>query len=115
MLKALMGFEVSESETGVAKLSDLLVTMKDWERRPLVKVGRVVIELVKLPRRESRKGIVPEKLVIHMRLEDSFKGIFIEESSELEDLLTAIQTRIVRDVAKALDDVNRRRIIEYKI
>lgn len=97
------------------KLSELLTTMRDWERRPIVKVGRVVIELVKLPRRESRKGMVPEKLALHVRLEDSFKGVFIEESSELEDMLAALQAKTVRDLAKALDDINRRRLIEYTL
>jgi hypothetical protein len=97
------------------RLSELLQSMRDWERRPLVKVGRVVVELVKLPRRESRRGVVPERLALHIRLEDSFKGVFVEESSELEDLLAALQARVVREVARSLDDVNRRRVIEYGI
>lgn len=97
------------------KLSDLLSTMRDWERKPVVKVGRVVVELVKLPRRETRKGVVPEKLALHIRLEDSFKGVFVEESSELEDLLAALQAKPVRDIAKTLDDINRRRVVEYTI
>ncbi len=106
------------SETGAeitGRLSDLLSSMRDWERRPLVKVGRVVVELVKLPRRETRKRVVPEKLALHVRLEDSFKGVFLEESSELEDMLAALQTKVVREIARALDDINRRRVIEYGI
>jgi len=106
---------VGEEREITGKLSELLASMKDWERRPIVKVGRVVVELIKLPRRESRRGVVPEKLALHVRLEDSFKGVFIEESGELEDVIAALQTKAVKDIARALDDINRRRVVEYSL
>ncbi len=98
----------------VEKLSRLLGEMKDWERRPIVKAGSVVVELVKLPRRELKKGVEPEKLALHIRLEDSFKGILVEDSRELEDLIEAVSHEKVREVAKAVEEVNRkRRVVEF--
>jgi len=97
------------------KLEELLKNMRDWEKKPLVKVGKAVIELIKLPRRESGKVIEPEKLALHVRLEDAFKGVFITEFAELQDVIEALKTKTVVDIAKAMDVINRRRVIEYKL
>ena len=97
------------------KLRNLLIEMKDWERKPVLKVGKIVIELVKLPRRELKKRTEPEKLALHIRLEDSFKGIFIEDYRELEDLVTAVSEEKITEIAKILDTINRKRIIEYEL
>lgn len=114
---------IERTETGVVeaeelekKLEELMNTMKDWERRPIVKVGRAIVELVKLPRRESSKKVEPERLAIHVRLEDSFRGIFIVESSDLQDIIEALRNKTVNDVARAIDSINRRRrVVEYGI
>lgn len=98
-----------------SKIKELFGAMRDWERRPLLSVGSVVVELLKLPRRELKRGVEPEKLVIHIRLQDSFKGIFIEDSKELEDLKLAINRESVEKIARALDEVNRRQVVEYGI
>ena len=100
------------SEDILNKLEELLNTMNDWERKPLVKVGRVIIELVKLPKRELKRGVEPEKLALHIRLEDSFKGLFIESVEEFDDLLKAIDAKIVSNVAKKLNIINKK-VIEY--
>jgi len=103
-----------ESEELMKKLEELVNTMKDWERKPLVKVGKAIVELVKLPKRETSKRSEPERLALHIRLEDSFKGVFIVETSEFQDIVEALKTKIVTEVAKALDAINRKkRIIEY--
>jgi len=97
----------------VKKLEELLTSMKDWERRPLVEVGRAIVELIKLPRRQTKKGTEPERLAIHLRLKDSFKGVFIEGYSELDDIVRALSTQRVREIAKALDELSKKRVIEY--
>ncbi len=104
-----------EEEPLLQKLENLLETMKDWERKPIIKVGKAVVELVKLPRRETKKSIEPERLVLHIRLEDSFKGVFIPGSLELGDIVTALSNKTVEQIAKALDEINRRRIVEFKL
>ncbi|OYT49446.1 MAG: hypothetical protein B6U73_05400 [Desulfurococcales archaeon ex4484_204] len=98
------------------KMDELLNTMKDWERKPLIQVGKAVVEIVKLPKRETARRVEPERLALHVRLEDSFKGIFIIEANELKDLLEALRGRNVMKVIEAIDLVNRkRRVIEYKL
>ncbi len=105
--------ETAKSENLVEKLENLLKSMKDWERRPIVEVGKAVVELVKLPQRQTKKGTEPERLALHLRLKDSFKGVFIEGYSELDDILRALNTKVVHDIAKALDELSKRKIIEY--
>ena len=97
----------------VKKLEELLSSMKDWERRPIVEVGSAVVELVKLPKRQTKKGTEPERLALHLRLKDSFKGVFIENFNELDDIIRALTTKSVQEVAKALDELSRKRVIEY--
>lgn len=99
-------------EEVLAKLEELLNSMGDWEKKPLVKVGRVIIELVKLPRRELKRGVEPEKLALHIRLEDSFKGLFIENAEEFDDLSKAISAKLVGEVARKLNLINKK-VIEY--
>jgi len=108
------GFMSSEL---VSKLEENLKSMREWERKPIVEVGSIVVELVKLPARQSRKSVEPEKLAIHIRARDSFRGIFIERFEELEDLIRAISTKTVQDVARALDELakSRKPVIEHGI
>lgn len=104
---------VEEKQTLVDKLENLLNSMKDWERRPIIEVGRAVIELVKLPKRQTKKGTEPERLALHLRLKDSFKGIFIESYDELDDILRVLNSKTVHNIAKALDELSKKRVIEY--
>ncbi len=105
-----------EGKDLTSKLEKLMAEMKDWERKPLVQVGKAIIELVKLPKRETAKRFEPEKLALHIRLSDSFKGIFIVEYEELKDVAEALGSRTVDDVAKAIDVINRKRkVIEYEL
>ncbi len=100
----------------VSKLEELMSTMKDWERKPIVQVGRAIIELVKLPKRETAKRFEPERLALHIRLSDSFKGVFIVEYDELRDIAEALSSKTVDEVAKAIDAINRKRkVIEYEL
>jgi len=103
----------SAREDLVSKLETLLRSMKDWERKPLVEVGSAIIELVKLPKRQTKRGTEPERLALHLRLKDSFKGVFIESYSELDDIVRALSTKTVQEVAKALDELSRKKVIEY--
>jgi len=109
--------ERSEKEKSLTeKLEELLKSMKDWERKPLIQVGRAVIEIVKLPRRETSKRVEPERLALHVRFEDSFKGIFIIESEEFKDLLDALSNEKVKEIVEAISEVNRRKkVIEFKL
>jgi len=101
-------------ESMVEKLSSLMSEMKDWERRPIVKVGSVIVELVKMPKRESKKGVRGERLSLHVRAEDSFRGVFLDDYTMYQDLLNALNYEKVKEAAQALNEVNRR-VIEYKI
>ena len=104
---------VEEKQTLVDKLENLLKSMKDWDRRPIIEVGKAVVEIVKLPKRQTKKGTEPERLALHLRLKDSFKGIFVESYDELDDILRALNSKTVHDIAKALDELSKKRIIEY--
>ena len=104
---------VEEKQTLVDKLENLLKSMRDWERRPIIEVGKAVVEIVKLPKRQTKKGTEPERLALHLRLKDSFKGIFVESYDELDDILRALSSKTVHDIAKALDELSKKRVIEY--
>ena len=104
---------VEEKQTLIDKLENLLKSMRDWERRPIIEVGKAVIEIVKLPKRQTKKGTEPERLALHLRLKDSFKGIFVESYDELDDILRALNSKTVHDIAKALDELSKKRVIEY--
>lgn len=109
-----------QGETGeagiVERLKELFGSMKEWERRPVLKSGEIIVELVKLPGKQLKSGnIKPEKLVLHIRLEGSFKGIFVEKHSQLEDLREALSSKRIEEIARALDEVNRRGPIEFEL
>ncbi|MCE4612812.1 MAG: hypothetical protein F7C07_03135 [Desulfurococcales archaeon] len=98
------------------RLRELLASMKDWERKPIISIGSIIVELVKLPKRELKRGLEPEKLAIHVRMKDAFKGVIVENEKELEDLAMAVQNRKVREVARALEAVNEeRKVVEYSL
>jgi len=42
------------SEELIAKLESYFQEMKDWERKPVLKSGKIVVELVKLPEKKSK-------------------------------------------------------------
>lgn len=99
-----------------SRLSELLASMKDWERRPLLKVGSILVEIVKLPRRESKRRFEPERLAVQIRREDSFRGLMVTGLAELEDLLEAVKSRRLYEVLEALDEIAReKRVVEYGI
>ncbi len=98
------------------KLEELLSSMKDWERKPIIQVGKAVIELVKLPKRETTRRVEPERLAVHVRFEDSFKGIFIVDYEEFRDLLEALGNEKVKELVEAVSDVNKKKkVIEFKL
>ena len=106
----------SKEKDLTSRLEELMSNMKDWERKPLVQAGKAIIELVKLPKRETAKRFEPERLALHVRLSDSFKGVFIVEYEELRDIIEALKSKTVDEVAKAIDQINKRRkIIEYEL
>jgi len=43
-----------EREDLLSRVEGLMETMKDWERGPVVQVGNVIVEIVKLPKKEGR-------------------------------------------------------------
>jgi hypothetical protein len=101
----------------ISRLEENLKSMKEWERKPVVEVGSIVIELIKLPARQRKRSVEPEKLALHIRLRDSFRGIFIERFEELDDLMRALATKTVQDIARALDELakSRKPVIEQGI
>lgn len=100
----------------ITKLERLFSEMKDWEKRPIVKSGRIIIELVKLPEKQSRSSIKPASLALMIRREDAFRGLIIESAEEIGDLMTAISIEKVRELAKAIREFNRRKAVkEFEI
>ncbi len=107
---------MAEEETLVSKLEKLLGEMKPWEKKPVLKAGRIVIEIVKLPERQTKSRMEPERLVLHIRREDAFRGLFIKELEELEDLHTAINTEKVKKIVEAIEEISRKKKIqEYEL
>ncbi|RLF07755.1 MAG: hypothetical protein DRJ60_01940 [Thermoprotei archaeon] len=103
-------------EALLSKIEEIMESMKEWERKPLVQVGNAIVELVKLPKRESKKRTEPERLALHIRLADSFKGIFIAGYDDLKDIIEALSSKTVLDVAEAIETINRKkRVVEFKL
>ncbi|MET1159608.1 MAG: hypothetical protein ABWW65_01480 [Thermoprotei archaeon] len=94
------------------KLREMLNSMKDWERKPVLKSGRIVIELVKLPERRSRTGTRPEHLALLIRREDAFRGLIIVSPEELEDLRRAIASDKLNDLTRALWSLYREKSVQ---
>jgi hypothetical protein len=101
----------------ISRIEENLKSMKEWERKPVVEVGSIVIELIKLPARQRKRSVEPEKLALHVRLRDSFRGIFIERFEELDDLMRALATKTVQDIVRALEELakSRKPVIEHGI
>jgi len=107
---------MSEEETLTSKLEKLLKEMKPWEKKPILKAGKIIIEIVKLPERRTKSRLEPERLVVHIRREDAFRGLFIKELDELEDLYTAIATEKVKKILEALEEISRKKKVqEYEL
>ncbi len=105
-----------EEKSLLEKLEELLKSMNPWEKKPILKAGRIIIELVKLPERKTKTTIEPERLVIHIRREDAFRGLFIKDPEELEDLQAAITTQKIKEVLQALEQLEKKRKIqEYEL
>lgn len=117
------GVGVSGEERGVAegeslydKLARLLETMSPWEKRPILRVGSIMVELVKLPGRKTKMAIEPERLAIHIRREDAFRGLFIRGPGELKDLQLALSARRLREVLEAIARMEEaRKLQEYEL
>jgi hypothetical protein len=106
----------SEGEGVLNRIEDLMDAMKDWERKPIIQVGNVIVEVVKLPKRERRKRVEPEKLSLHIRMADSFRGVLVANHDDLRDLVDALSNRLVTEVIEAIEKVNKkRRRVEFKL
>ena len=96
-------------------IRNLMDTMKDWERKPIIQVGNVIVEVVKLPKKGGRKRVEPEKLSLHVRMADSFRGVLVANRDDLRDLVDALSSKVVAEVVEAIEEVNKRRRIEFKL
>ena len=82
--------------------------MSAWEKRPIAKNAYITIELIKLPKRETKRGTYPERLAIQVRTNDAFRGLILENSREIEaliELIKAIEQKL-KDIGKALDTIS---------
>jgi len=105
-----------KKEDVLNRIENLMETMKDWERRSIVQVGNVIVEVVKLPKKESRKRVEPERLSLHVRMADSFRGVLVVSRDDLRDLVDALSNEAVTEVVEAIEEVNKkRRRIEFKL
>jgi hypothetical protein len=106
----------SEGESISNKIENLMDAMKDWERKPIIQVGNVIVEVVKLPKKEGRKRVEPEKLSLHVRMADSFRGVLVASHDDLRDLVDALSNKVVTEVIEAIEKVNKkRRRVEFKL
>ncbi|MCD6301471.1 MAG: hypothetical protein J7L82_05305 [Staphylothermus sp.] len=104
------------TEELITKLESYFQEMKDWERKPILKSGKIVIELVKLPEKKSKSTYKPPRLAIMIRKEDAFRGMLIESPDEIEDLIVALSLDKVKELANAVKQVNKKRsIAEFEI
>jgi hypothetical protein len=86
------------------------------EEKPVVEVGKTVVEIVKLPKREMKKCSELEGLSIHLRLRDSFRGIFIDSFEELDDVIKVLLNKKIVDIVKAIDELDKKKsIVEYEL
>jgi hypothetical protein len=64
----------------------------------------------------QRKGVEPEKLSLHVRMADSFRGVLVASRDDLRDLVDALSNKVVAEVIKAIEEVNKKkRRIEFKL
>ena len=103
---------IEMSDELVERLSNLLSSMKDWERRPVLKAGKIIVELVKLPERSSKSNPKPEHLALMIRREDAFRGLIIVSPEELEDLRTAVNNEKLDELTKALWRIYKERSVK---
>ncbi len=96
----------------LSKLEELLESMRDWERKPLLKSGRIVVELIKIPERKTKSSAKPERLALMVRREDAFRGTILEGPEDVEDVVTALSSQRVKEVAEALKEIYRRRRVQ---
>jgi hypothetical protein len=96
------------SEDLVSKIEKLFNEMKDWEKKPLAKSGRIVVELVKLPEKRTKTSVKPASLAIMIRREDAFRGLLISSDEELDDLLTITSSERIKEIARAVREVNKK-------
>ncbi len=99
-------------EEVVEKLRELLNNMKDWEKKPVLKSGKIVVELVKLPERRSKTRIKPEHLALMIRREDAFRGLLIVSPEELDDLRRALSREKLDSIVKGLWELYKEKNIE---
>jgi len=90
------------SEEVVEKLRSMMSSMKSWERRVLLRSGRIVVEIVKLPERKGKTSTRPEHLALMIRREDAFRGLIIVSPEELDDLRKAISAQKLDEVVAGI-------------
>jgi len=90
------------SESLEEKLLNLLSSMREWEKKPVLKSGRIVVELVKLPERRSKSSYKPEHLALMIRRDDAFRGLILVSPEELEDLRRAVTNEKLDELTRAL-------------
>jgi len=90
------------SEDLVEKLNKLMNEMKDWERKPLIKSGKIVAEIVKLPERRGKYRTRPQHLALVIKREDAFRGLIIVSPEELDDLRKVVSSEKLSDIVNAL-------------
>ncbi len=100
----------------VEKLRELEENMKPWEKRPLLKAGSIIVEIVKLPEKKTRSSIRPSRLAVLVRKEDAFRGIMLESLEELEDLKLALSNEKVAEIVKAIEALAKeKKVVDFEL
>jgi len=96
----------------VEKLKSMLSSMKNWERKLVLKSGKIVVEIVKLPERKGKTVSRPEHLALMIRREDAFRGLIIVSPEELEDLRRALSAQKLDELINGLWKLYREKTVQ---
>ena len=90
----------------VEKIEAWMEKAGEWESIPVVEGRNVAVYIVKLPERERKYAKKNAKVALHIKKRDAFKGIFVTDAETLEELIQVLQNGKVKEVAKAVDEIN---------
>ena len=88
--------------------------MENWDTVPLYENDVLVIEVVKVPARKSKKSVYPPRLAIKIRRADAFEGIFIRDVYELRAFLELVK-RVDVNVWKTIKGILETNYVELPI
>lgn len=100
----------------IDKLRELEENMKPWEKKPVLKAGKIIVEIVKLPEKKTKSTARPAHLAVLVRKEDAFRGILLESMEELEDLKIAVGSEKLEKIIEAIEQLMKeKRVVDFEL